>query len=213
MQILIVVIMAVVYGLSGIIKAAKSKKLEAKEGQGQQEQDQQGERARSAVPTARRQYRVESQPQRPDAAQPEPVLQKPSKAEQAVVTVPKEPQVHPVRKITSRGQAIEETISNGVKPQLAILKQQTELKPGIEELPEFISETVQGLKHQATAGSAPTSKGARVAVPAEIAETTYFGEPLLDASDPEALRRAILHYEILGKPLSLRGQGEHIIGL
>jgi len=31
--------------------------------------------------------------------------------------------------------------------------------------------------------------------------------------DPEQLRRAILHYEILGKPLSLRGPGEHIIGL
>jgi hypothetical protein len=31
--------------------------------------------------------------------------------------------------------------------------------------------------------------------------------------DPEQLRRAILHYEILGKPLSLRGRGEHIIGL
>jgi len=36
---------------------------------------------------------------------------------------------------------------------------------------------------------------------------------LFDYTDPNELRRAILHYEILGKPLSLRRPGEHIIGL
>jgi hypothetical protein len=39
------------------------------------------------------------------------------------------------------------------------------------------------------------------------AETTL-REPLLDFNDPNALRRAILHYEILGKPLSLRRPSE-----
>ena len=29
--------------------------------------------------------------------------------------------------------------------------------------------------------------------------------PVVDFADPEELRRAILHYEILGKPLSMRG--------
>jgi hypothetical protein len=50
---------------------------------------------------------------------------------------------------------------------------------------------------------------------------TPLGEPggelplelLLDYADPEELRRAILHYEILGKPLSMRGPSEQIIGL
>ncbi|MHC4396264.1 MAG: hypothetical protein ACYS1A_11485 [Planctomycetota bacterium] len=37
-------------------------------------------------------------------------------------------------------------------------------------------------------------------------------EPLFDVDDPEALRRAILHYEILGKPVSLRGSSEQIAG-
>jgi hypothetical protein len=36
-------------------------------------------------------------------------------------------------------------------------------------------------------------------------------ESLLDYTNPDELRRAILHYEILGKPLSLRRKGEHII--
>jgi len=38
----------------------------------------------------------------------------------------------------------------------------------------------------------------------DIPQTEYLGEVLQDYDDPEALRRAILHYEILGKPMSLR---------
>ncbi len=32
-------------------------------------------------------------------------------------------------------------------------------------------------------------------------------------SDPDDLKRAVLYYEILGKPISMRGQADHIIGL
>jgi hypothetical protein len=45
-----------------------------------------------------------------------------------------------------------------------------------------------------------------VAAPAEKQPATYLSEILSDYEDPEKLRRAILHYEILGKPLSLREQ-------
>ena len=48
---------------------------------------------------------------------------------------------------------------------------------------------------------------------AEIPQEKYLSEILSDYENPENLRRAILHYEILGKPLSLREPGEHIIGL
>jgi hypothetical protein len=64
-----------------------------------------------------------------------------------------------------------------------------EVKPAMEELPEVISK------------------------PVETLEATVATEALLDYTDPDELRRAILHYEILGRPLSLRGPGEHIIGL
>ncbi len=37
-------------------------------------------------------------------------------------------------------------------------------------------------------------------------------EPLLALDDPDALRRAILYYEIIGKPVSMRPPGEHLIG-
>lgn len=42
--------------------------------------------------------------------------------------------------------------------------------------------------------------------PAQMPESEYLSELLKDYADPEELRRAILHYEILGKPLSLRDQ-------
>lgn len=44
-------------------------------------------------------------------------------------------------------------------------------------------------------------------------ETEYLSELLTDYANPDELRRAILHYEILGKPLSLRNPSENSIGL
>ncbi|MFA5238782.1 MAG: hypothetical protein WC476_03620 [Phycisphaerae bacterium] len=42
-------------------------------------------------------------------------------------------------------------------------------------------------------------------------QAKYLSEVLSDYQDPERLRRAILHYEILGKPISLREPSEHLI--
>jgi hypothetical protein len=47
---------------------------------------------------------------------------------------------------------------------------------------------------------------AGVAAPTEKPQTKYLSEILSDYENLEKLRRAILHYEILGKPLSLREQ-------
>ena len=47
--------------------------------------------------------------------------------------------------------------------------------------------------------------------PAPMPESSiYLSELLIDYADPDELRRAILHYEILGKPLSLRDPSERI---
>ena len=52
----------------------------------------------------------------------------------------------------------------------------------------------------------------------EIPQTEYLaawplGEILRDYEDTERLRRAILHYEILGKPMSMRVPSEDMLGL
>ncbi len=70
-----------------------------------------------------------------------------------------------------------------------------------QEMPDFTSKTVQKLKDK------------RIDAPSEIPQAKHLAEILLDYSDPNELKRAILHYEILGKPLSLRDPSQHIIGL
>lgn len=45
---------------------------------------------------------------------------------------------------------------------------------------------------------------AKVSPAAEKPQTEYLSDILSDYEDPEKLRRVILHYEILGKPISLR---------
>jgi len=73
--------------------------------------------------------------------------------------------------------------------------------PEIQELPEFTDKVVKNLKDK------------RISTPSEIPQTKQLYEILSDYSDAEELRRAILHYEILGKPLALRGNAGSIIGL
>jgi hypothetical protein len=75
-----------------------------------------------------------------------------------------------------------------------------ELQTSIEALPEFTGKTVEGLV------------GKRKDIP-EVPESKYLSEVLLDYADPDELRMAILHYEILGRPLSLREPSAQIIGL
>jgi hypothetical protein len=75
------------------------------------------------------------------------------------------------------------------------------LEPDIQALPETTTPSIQGL---------PQTYGPAAGEPAKY-EPVF--ESLLDYDDPSELRRAILHYEILGKPLSLRGPGGQIIGL
>ena len=83
-----------------------------------------------------------------------------------------------------------ETVSEPLKPAL----KEPPIKAETVELTELIGETVKGLKDK------------RASKPAQMLESEYLSELLTDYADPEELRRAILHYEILGKPLSLRDQ-------
>ena len=75
------------------------------------------------------------------------------------------------------------------------------VQTGIEELPEFTGKAVKKLEDE------------RISVKAEMPQAKHLAEILFDYSDPDELKRAILHYEILGRPLSLRGPAGHIIGL
>lgn len=126
-----------------------------------------------------------------------------------------EPQIQPPRRKIARPEPVVqmfgaekaraaplETIELLEEPELPQPAPQVQSElPGLQELPEFTSKTVKELGDK------------RAAILAETPGARYLAEVLLDYADPEDLRRAILHYEILGRPLSLRGPSDHIIGL
>ena len=178
MDILILVIIAAVYGLGAIIKTKRKKPQE----QEQFEEELSRKPARKpatggrgvleqffnelrglAEPAQGRESRPIGQPARQKIARPQPAVRKyAAEAKQA-----------------GRAQQVQ---------------------PDFEELPESTSKTVKGLA------------GKRKGI-AEVPDSKYLSEVLADFTDPEDLRMAILHYEILGRPLSLRDPSGQIIGL
>ena len=79
---------------------------------------------------------------------------------------------------------------------------------GIKKGLELVGKPLKKLEDKVLGLSAETVQLSRSA---ELLEP----EPVLvlDLADAEELRRAILHYEILGKPVSLRDRSAQIIGL
>ncbi len=77
----------------------------------------------------------------------------------------------------------------------------SQVGPEIQELPEFTVKAFKKLKDK------------HISTPSEIPQAKHLAEILSDYSDPDELKRAILHYEILGRPLALRGSTGSIIGL
>jgi hypothetical protein len=77
------------------------------------------------------------------------------------------------------------------------LHQLEPLRTNLQELPEFSADSVQKLESLAP----------------EIAKDIPMPRILLDFSDSDSLKKAILYYEILGRPISLRGPSESFTGM
>lgn len=164
MQILIFVVIAVFYGISYIIKAAKTVKTE--------QQEQKGK------PQARRSpfQRINQKVQRPVRSG---VREQPRR------------QVQAANREISRPMPVVEKIT-------------AKMTETLEETPiqaEMTGKPLQGPKGLKSPGL-DTSKQKKI-----MAE-----KPSIKFDDSEMLKKAILHYEILGKPVSLRGPGEHTAG-
>jgi hypothetical protein len=84
------------------------------------------------------------------------------------------------------------------KPKLSRLKHEFQTSMG--ELPKRRSESIEAFKDNYTT------------ISTERTLSFFQMESLLDYTNIDELRKAILHYEILGKPLSLRRPGENTIG-
>ena len=197
MNILFVVILAVFWAIGGLVKA-KTKKAE-----GEKEKEEQFARKplRKLKEAAERFQREVSELSRDRVYKPREraeALHKESfqKAPRHAVPAARK-EYRPVAKPKRRKIARPiETLAEPKFPQRT-----PHVGPDFEELPEFTSEAVKEMEVN------------RVDMAAEIVQTKHLSEILSDYADPEELRRAILHYEILGRPLSLRDPSGQIIGL
>ncbi len=202
MNILVLVVVAVVYGLVTIIKAKGKKSQEqageelgrkparkpATGGRGVLEQFF-NELRNLAEPTQERESRPPAQPAHRQIARPQPAVRKyAAEAKQAGRVQPTTPPAKYKLSIPAPQ----------VQPDFEELQ---EIETSLEALPEYTSKTVKGL----------VSKGKGMAY--KVPKSKYLSEVLADFTDPEDLRMAILHYEILGRPLSLRDPSGQIIGL
>jgi len=195
MQMLVFIVLAVFYVVGSILKARANKQQK----QDQEEPGRKPPESTQGAPMAFKQTPYQQAQRRVGHApkiQPSPQVAKPQ------VQPPRRKIVRPQaagwKSSIKTEQAIElPTLEALEAPKVSLPGPQ--LQADLEELPEFTVETVEklGAKRVGIAGKTP--------------QTKYLAEILLDYDDPEKLRRAILHYEILGKPLSLRSPSEHII--
>jgi hypothetical protein len=189
MKLLIFVVIAVFYGLSNILKA-RSAKLSQKD---------QKDLSRRPGPTRAEPGRG-PQP-KPPRAQPRPIAS------------PQPPRIQrpqpPRRKLARPGQ---------VQPKPVVPKQH--LAPALPTVHGLDEEELILPMQSAKAGkrvaksplTKPRTRSAHVADEQKPA-LTYLPNLLTGQADPDELKMAIIYAEILGKPISLRRQSEHVIGL
>ena len=191
MQMLVFIVLAAFYVIGSILKARANKQQKL-------EQEEPGRRPLESTrgapkPLAKTLYR---QAQRPvghaPKSQPSPQQVQPSRRK--IVR----PQPAGRKSSIKTEQAIR---LEAIEPPeaLKVSLSGPQVQADLEELPEFTVETVEKLKAKPSG------------FPVEKLQARYLPEILSDYDDPEKLRRAILHYEILGKPMALRGPSEHII--
>jgi len=218
MNILVVVVIAVVYGLSAIIKAKTKKPAEKEEKEGPLGRKP-GSKLKEIAERFQKELSELSRDRMYEPPQRAKGLQKESFQQARRPAGPAAPGPRPYRpgvqqprpKVAAAPRAVEkfapeaeqprrlQTTKPLAEPELSLPS--SKVQPEFEELPEFTRKAVKKLGAR------------RGAIPAEVPEAEHLPEILSDYDDPEELRRAILHYEILGRPLSLRDPSGRIIGL
>lgn len=185
MNLLFVIVVAVFWVLGGILKA-KSKKPEQRQRTGPPQRPVRRPQARG----------VQASRQAGEQPRPHPATasQRPQYAPGSKPPAGETVFSHPL----FRNLAAQIERATGMKIPTEVPKPQAPKKPPKPLTEKFV----------------PAVKAAQ---PLEIKKpvdvTDFSGTLLLDTSDPNDLRRAILYYEILGKPVSLRDSSDPVIGL
>ena len=192
MQLLVLVVMVVLYGLASIVKARK-RKLDVEEeeqpvhklapaGRGVRHQPVR-QTQRAVRPEPAREAQRGSQP-RPH---PRPTAVRPRSALQAFIAEIKR---------AAQGDILQPAEEPKLPPAPPTVQ------PQPQEPPTF------------TAKPMPSAQAKSLAFGAkQPPDVDYLSKILPDLSGPDDLKKGILYYEILGKAVSLRGPSDHLIGL
>jgi hypothetical protein len=190
-QILVFIIIAVIYALGSIVKAKRGKT------EGQEESAFGGLRkTRQRAPTAEgvsKQRIMEGQPRvAPALGGPRPqhqVTARPTAGWTEVVGQILEAVTGQARPVPARSPAV----------------------PGVQVSPPSVAQAELKAQPSQVTVSEPEDKHAPVPALAQVSMPENLYEILADYADPEKVWKVILHYEILGKPLSLRQPPDSII--
>jgi len=184
MNILFVVVLAVFWAIAGIVKA------KAKKSEGRDEQLPGKPVRKPPLHSREAREQMLRQLQRPAGSaqgqhqQPRPAARQPRMKFADLQAA--------VRKFAVEAEQTFQTQSVKKPPGLKTELTEPQNVPKTEEITKPIGKTVK------------RQKDILVSEPGHMPESKYLSDILTDYANPEELRRAILHYEILGKPLSLR---------
>jgi hypothetical protein len=194
-QLLVFVIVAVIYALGSIVKAKKGSKAEGQEqGTPSGLPRKAGQRLPAAGGGMRKQRIVDVQP-RPAHTAGGP-------------QTPREVTVRPAAEWTEVVGQILEAVTGQAAPTFGRSPAVSEAGAGQPKVSPVSPPVGQAIEPAVRTPSKPEG----VPSPSELPVPAYLAGILSDYADPEKVRKVILHYEILGKPLSLRESPENIIG-
>jgi len=184
MNILIVVVLAVFWAIGGIIKAKAKKPGGPNEQLPGKPAHKPPLHSRDAREQMLRQLQRPADSAQDQRQQPRPAAQQPRMKFADLQAA--------VRKFAVEAEQAFQPQSGKKTPELKPVFTEPKITPKTVELTEPTGKTIKGLKDK------------RAYEPEQMPESEYLSGLLSDYANPEELRSAILHYEILGKPLSLR---------
>jgi hypothetical protein len=207
-NILFIAIMAILWLVGGLLKAASKRKPQQKPGglatgSPQQQESWQERLRRKAEEMQRRlegQTGLRAEGERPRPAQ-RPTA-RPSQVPGGKVTVREGQKGESI--LVYEGPQTQTTTSFGspapsqVQPSIERERHGPPVRPISERLPRV------------TAGPPESLELGELKVETSDESAGFQSAEVIDYSDPDALKKAILHYEILGKPVALREESEHM---
>jgi hypothetical protein len=221
-DLLVILVMAVLWAIGGLVKAGRSKAAQRREREGPAKLPQREPRASWQERLARKAVEIQRAAEAKGKEMAQRFEQEVGRREQG--GRPSRPAGRITIRPGQRGEPImvyEKPRTQPAperQPQAARQRQAKEAGAAAQQSQPIETMTVTELREIAPmAGELtepPKPLAPSQARPAKPSEPTGFDPAaIIDYHDPDALKKAILHYEILGKPVALRGSSERMPAL